>query len=105
MATERVRAELPGGAIVWVEATTVARDKEREVSLDLSKALPLGEVSKAISGLAALVHSGISGIAELKPQKTTAEFSLEVGLESGQLTALWVKGSGNASIKITLEWG
>ena len=102
MATERVRAELPGGAIVWVEATTVARDKEREVSLDLSKALPLGEVSKVIAGLAALVHSGIE---EFKPQKTTAEFSLEVGLESGQLTALWVKGSGNASIKITLEWG
>jgi hypothetical protein len=102
LATERVRAELPGGAIVWVEATTVARDKEREVSLDLSSALPLDEVSKVISGLAKLVHSGIE---DLKPQKTTAEFSLEVVLESGQLTALWVKGSGNASIKITLEWG
>lgn len=102
MATERVRAELPGGTIVWVEATTVALDKEKEVSLDLDKALPLSEISKVISGLATLVHSGIE---ELKPQKTTAEFSLEVGLESGQLTALWVKGSGNASIKVTLEWG
>ena len=101
MATERVRAALPGGAIVWVEAVSVGRDKEREVALDLSKALPLDGVSKVIGGLARLVHSGIE---EIKPKKTTAEFSLEVSLESGQLTALWVKGSGNASIKLTLEW-
>jgi hypothetical protein len=101
MSTERVRATLPGGAIVWVEAATVGADKEREVTLDLSKALPLDGVSKVIAGLAKLVHSGIE---DLKPKKTTAEFSLEISLESGQLTALWVKGSGNASIKLTLEW-
>ena len=101
MATERVKAQLPGGAIVWVEATSVSNDKEREVSSDLSKALPLSEVSEVIGGLSELVHSGIE---KFKPKKTTAEFSLEVAVESGQLTALWVKGSGNASIKITLEW-
>jgi len=84
-----------------VEAAAVGGDTEREVSLDLSKALPLDQVSRVIAGLARLVHSGIE---ELKPKKTTAEFALELSLESGQLTALWVKGSGNASIKLTLEW-
>jgi len=32
------------------------------------------------------------------------EFGLEVALESGQLTAVLVKGSAKANLKITLEW-
>ena len=104
MSTELVLASLPGGAKVWVEATTVAReeeDPERNVSRPSSAALPLNEVSKVISGLASLVHSGI---AEYRPQRTAAEFWLDVGLDNGELTALWVRGPGPASIKITLEW-
>jgi hypothetical protein len=30
---------------------------------------------------------------------------LEVGLESGNLTALLVKGTGTANLKLILEWG
>ena len=30
---------------------------------------------------------------------------VQVGIESGKLTALLVKGTGNANLKITLEWG
>jgi hypothetical protein len=102
MPIERVRALLPGGGIVWVEADTAnVADSESEVALDLSKILSLDDVSKVIGGLARLVHAGIE---ETKPRKITAEFSLAVTVESGQLTALWVKGSGNASIKLTLEW-
>jgi Trypsin-co-occurring domain 1 len=32
------------------------------------------------------------------------EFGIDVGIESGKLTALICKGSGNASLKITLEF-
>lgn len=81
----RVLAELRGGAMVWVEATAIATDKamvsasaakradgEAEVLGDLSDALRLDAVSKVITGLAQLVHSGVEA---LKPSKTTAEFS------------------------------
>jgi len=102
LATQRVRAELPGGAVVWVEATHVSDDPEAEVAaVDVSEVLKLDQVSKVIAGLAELVRTGI---AEAKPTKATAEFALDVSLESGQLTALWVKGTGKASIKVTLEW-
>jgi hypothetical protein len=40
----------------------------------------------------------------LEPQKATVEMGFEVAAESGQLTALLVKGSGKANVKVTLEW-
>jgi hypothetical protein len=50
-----------------------------------------GELTKALS--------------ELKPDRATLEFGVDVGIEAGQLTALLVKGSGSATLRITLEWG
>jgi hypothetical protein len=41
---------------------------------------------------------------KISPTKATAEFSIEVAVESGELTALLVKGSGTANLKVTLEW-
>lgn len=46
----------------------------------------------------------LTAIKKAKPKKATVEFGLAVGVESGQLTALWVKGQGTANIKVTLEW-
>lgn len=44
-------------------------------------------------------------LSKVKPRKATIEFGLEVAVEAGGLTALIVKGSGTANVKITLEWG
>lgn len=41
---------------------------------------------------------------KIAPDKATAEFSVEVAVESGALTTLLVKGSGKGNVKITLEW-
>ncbi len=38
------------------------------------------------------------------PSKGSVEFGVEVGVEAGQLTALIVKGSGTANLKIALHW-
>lgn len=43
-------------------------------------------------------------LAIAKAKKATVEFGIEIGLEAGQLTAMLVKGTGKANIKITLEW-
>ena len=42
---------------------------------------------------------------EVKPAGAIVEFGVDVAVESGHLTALLVKGSAGASLKITLQWG
>ncbi len=41
---------------------------------------------------------------KVAPDKATAEFSVEVAIESGAISTLLVKGSGKGNVKITLEW-
>lgn len=43
-------------------------------------------------------------MAALKPQRFEVELGFELGIESGKLTALLVKGTGKANLKVTLEW-
>jgi hypothetical protein len=40
----------------------------------------------------------------VKPKKATVKFGMELAIESGQLTAVIVKGSGKGNLEITLEW-
>jgi hypothetical protein len=40
----------------------------------------------------------------VRPDRGTVEFGIDVGVESGALTALVVKGTGTATLKVTLEW-
>ncbi len=58
------------------------------------------------------VMSTVEGIAEavsISAEKSSAfdmtvEFGLKLGVESGKLTSLFVKGTGEANLKITLKW-
>jgi Trypsin-co-occurring domain 1 len=54
--------------------------------------------------LEALAGSLRTAIGKIAPKKAVLEFGVEVGVESGKLTALLVKGSGKANLKVTLEW-
>ncbi|MGB5594471.1 MAG: CU044_2847 family protein [Crocosphaera sp.] len=40
----------------------------------------------------------------VKPDKFTVTFGLEIAVESGELTAFIVKGTGKANLEITMEW-
>jgi Trypsin-co-occurring domain 1 len=88
---------LPNGKEIRVEATLLPG--EEEVSF---KALPAEEIFDAVEGIAQAV---VTTLQKVKPRKATVELGLEVGLESGHLTALLVKGTGTANLKLTLEWG
>lgn len=81
---------------VRIEATVQGEQK-----VALPKALSFEAIGDTIESLAAeLQHS----MEVVKPNKASVKFGLEVGVESGQLTALIVKGSGKANLEITLEW-
>jgi hypothetical protein len=94
---EIVPVRLADGQIVQIQVTAIG--SEEDIAFGI---LSFGEVSKAIQSIA---HEVADVLSTVSPRKASVEFGLEVALESGKLTALWVKGSGTATLKITLEWG
>lgn len=101
--TSTTLVTLPNKTQIWVEATPLRRPGDKDVAFMRPKGpLEIDALQGAIEGIGAMV---IGAMHKLSPRKVSAEFALEVGLESGKLTALWVKGTGKANLKITLEWG
>ncbi len=94
--SEIVPVKLPSGLTVQVDATVIG--SEEDVAL---KVPGIEGLCEAIEGLSASI---IASLKKVQPRKATVEFGMEVALESGQLTALLVKGSGAASVRVTLEW-
>ena len=93
--SETVPVQLPNGAIVKVEVTKSGRE---DVSFDPKQFQP---VADAIEGVVQMIAAPIQ---KVRPKKATVKFGMELAIESGQLTAIIVKGSGKANLEITLEW-
>jgi hypothetical protein len=94
---DTVSAKLEDGTIVKVQvAATGGRQDVAGGQVPNFK-----DVSKAIEGLVAAVATPIH---KAMPSKATVTFGIDVAVEPGQLTAMLVKGGGNATLEITLEW-
>ncbi len=93
--SETVPVQLPNGAIVKVEVSKSGRE---DVSFDPKQFQP---VADAIEGVVQMIAAPIQ---KVRPKKATVKFGMELAIESGQLTAIIVKGSGKANLEITLEW-
>ena len=95
--TEIINTQLANGAVLRVQATMLGREE------DVAFTLPSFQgVTDAIEGIAATV---VTTLQQVRPRKACVEFGLSLALESGQLTALLVKGTGTSNLTITLEWG
>ena len=94
---ELIRVKLANGVEMRVAATVLGG--EENVALKL---LSFEEITDALEGIAGSLNAALQ---KIKPKKASVEFGLEVAVESGKLTALLVKGSGTATLNITLEWG
>jgi len=94
-----VKSQLDDGTIVYIQVTSLGGE---DYISDTSKLLPFQEVTNTIKGIATSV---VDTLKEVKPRRASVEFGLEIGVESGKLTTLLVKGSGTANLKITIEWG
>jgi hypothetical protein len=93
---EAIKTELPNGAILYVEATLLG-GKEK-----IANKLPsFGEVTQVLDGI---TDTLLQSLKRAKPKKASVEFGLEIALESGQVTAMLVKGTGAAHLTLTLEW-
>jgi hypothetical protein len=84
--------------LVEVRGDAPVADPEQDVTMRVPSFSGVVDAIKAITG-------ELTGMLDqLAPNKASIELGVDVGVESGQLTALLVKGSGNATLKITLEW-
>lgn len=95
--TEIVKATLENGTLIRIQAASLGGEERVAYSIPSFK-----EVTDAVEGIA---HAMVTTLKKVKPRGGSVEFGLEIGVESGQLTALLVKGTGTANLKIILEWG
>jgi hypothetical protein len=92
-----VTAQLEDGTTIHVEA----RRADPEVEVGIGDILDFKGFAKSLESI---VKSLSSALQSVKPDKTTVELGVDIGVESGALTALLVKGTGSGSLKVTLEW-
>jgi hypothetical protein len=86
---------------VYFEATQlgpVEADAEVEVSRD---EFDLNDICETIGHVATAIGSKLE---QLKAKRIVVEFGVEIQAEAGHLTALIVKGTGKANLKVTVEW-
>lgn len=93
--SDTVPVQLPNGAVVKVAVASTGRE---DVEFDVKQFQP---VADAIEGVVQMIADPIQ---KVKPKKATVKFGMELAIESGQLTAVIVKGSGKGNLEITLEW-
>lgn len=94
--TKIISVELSDGTSVKVEATQIG---DRKINFQTR---PFEEVTAAIESLTKEIAEALH---KVKPDRASVKFGIEIGIESGKLTALLVKGTSTANLEITLEWG
>jgi hypothetical protein len=47
----------------------------------------------------------MAALTNAQPDHASVEFGIDVTVESGALTGLLARGSGTATLKVTLSWG
>lgn len=97
--SEIISAQLEEGVSISIQATPLGGQ-------EFVGALPGPHAFKEVTDtVESLARAMVGTLKKVKPRTATVEFGLQIGVESGKLTALLVKGTGNANLKITLEWG
>ncbi|MEU9994067.1 CU044_2847 family protein [Streptomyces sp. NPDC050848] len=86
-------------AVLYVEAERLGPESDLE-GLG-GRAPDLSGVTRALSSFAGQLSQAMHQAA---PDRATVEFGCELGLDAGGLTALIVRGSGRANLRVTLEW-
>ncbi len=98
--TKIIPLKLADGTIIKVEVTPIG---EQPVS---SETRVFQQATTIIKSIAEDVAGTLQKINQtVKPDKFSVKLGLQIGVESGELTALIVKGTGTANLEVTMEWG
>jgi len=94
------RAGVAGSDLVILVEARFSGDMEEDVGVrDL---LGFEGVESSIRTISERVVRALEGA---RPDRATVEFGIDVAVDAGGLTGLLVKGSGAATLKVTLSWG
>lgn len=99
--TKTVPVKLKDGTFIKVEIATI---KQAGVTREQVASKPY-RFEQITNTLKAVVKEIKETLEEVKPDKASVKFGVEMAVESGNLTALIVKGAGKGNLEITLEWG
>ncbi|MGK7946327.1 MAG: CU044_2847 family protein [Microcystaceae cyanobacterium] len=98
--TKTIPLKLSDGTTIKAEVTPIG---EQPVSSETRVFKKATSVIKSLAEDIAETYQEINKT--VKPDKLSVTLGLEIGVESGQLTTLIVKGTGKANLEITMEWG
>ncbi len=94
---EIIPVKVSDSVTVMVEATALGGEED----VGVGEILDFQGITDAVEAIAGAMTKTLD---KVQPKKASVEFGVEIGVESGKLTTLLVKGSGKANLKITLEW-
>lgn len=98
--TEIIAVELSDKTVVNIEVTPIGEQRVSACQQSFE------EVKNTIKSIAIDIAETMRNVQkEINPDKISVKLGLEVAIESGQLTALIVKGASKANLEITMEWG
>lgn len=91
-----------GSGSVLFEVEEIGSSNDAPVEVEVGRHdFSMDDICSTVRSVA---HAVWEGLSEIKAKRTVLEFGVEIGAESGHLTAFIVQGSGKASLKITVEW-
>ena len=96
--TKPITVKLDDNTTIQFE-TTVPRGEA-----DISDEKIVMEYEKFSMSVEKIAAQTLEPLKKLKAKKVTLKMGLALGLESGGLTAMIVKGTGKANMEITIEW-
>ena len=96
--TQIVSVQLADGTTVKIKASVLGGYQD-VVAFD--KIFSFEDVANTIGSVAGSI---MAILRKAQPDKASVEFGVELGIESGALTAFLVQGTGTANLHITLEW-
>lgn len=101
--TEIIPVKLSNGTIVHMEAQpiNVSNSKRQKVSNKKAKEFSFDTVKKQLQSFSEDLHGAFDSV---KPDTLKIEVGCEFVFDSGEIVALFVKGSAKSNLKITLEW-
>lgn len=95
--TQVLPLQLANGQVVLAMVDTLGGEEDVAARM-----LSFGGAISVIRGLATELEPVFAAV---KPQKATVEFGVRLAAQAGALTALLVDAKGDATLKLTLQWG
>lgn len=98
MAGERtLTVELDDGGTLVIVAEQVGQTLVADVGI-------VAKLSTITSAIERVCHDTLDAVRRAGPTKATVELGFGLAVEAGQVVALFGRGKGEATIKVTLEW-